>query len=95
MVPAPWVVFEGFSPGPKDGEIVPGGIGTTHREFNLTSWRGVEGFPISFLRGRRAMRLESSKKWEVSLSTSRDRQPRNIWSLCELEMGSSMVEPLY
>ena len=37
VVPAPWVVFEGFSPGPKDGEIVPGGIGATHREFNLTS----------------------------------------------------------
>jgi len=47
-------------------------------EFSLTSQRGVEGFPTSFLRGRRAMRLESSKKWEVSLSTSRDRQPRNI-----------------
>ena len=88
VVPAPWVVFEGFSPRLKYGEIV------RRVEINLTSQRGIEGFPISFLRGRRAIRLESSKKWEVSLSTSRDRQPRNIWSLCELEMGSSMVAPL-
>lgn len=69
-VPALWIVFEGFSPGPKDGEMVPGGS-VRRAEFNLTSYRRIEGFPISFLRGRRAMRLESSKKWGVSLSTSR------------------------
>ena len=31
VVPAPWVVFEGFSPRPNDGEMVPGGIGAMHR----------------------------------------------------------------